>query len=526
MSVHESRRAAASAPAAPYPVEHAPKLGVVSNATGDFSERGKSHNEALLRALFEQLLREGTIRKDSLLYDRRIFGYHEASAAAQALAAAQVEVLLVYNAGFPNGFVVPVVGMHPALQRLPLIVAASVEPNAAIGSREWVTNTICGNDMNNYVARYVGRQARFLDGSPESPVLRGELRMLLNAFHAVRRLRADYLGRFGDAPGGFHSASGDQLLFFKTFGTIVDTVDLIRVLEVYESMQTSGQKGKQSFSEAEIQETLREMTRGRLNLIGDQQILYRGARLYHALRAIIRAEGFTSAAFKCWPEITASRLKVTPCLSLSWAMAKGDVTAFACESDWPMAVAQSLGTMLSGRPAAFLDFVDETPGASVLRLGHCGVGIAGCMVPSDPGLLAQADQQGRVPESLKVRVLSGEQAVTDALIEHGVSRQVGSEIGPTHIGQFEYGPKTGICLHKTPEGRLKMLVFTGESRPDTAQGILYSGSDVQIRSPEALYALKREHGFPHHLAVALGDVSRELRELCAFYGIEYVSPDG
>ena len=115
--------------------------------------------------------------------------------------------------------------------------------------------------------------------------------------------------------------------------------------------------------------------------------------------------------------------------------------------------------------------------------------------------------------------------MTDAVIEHGVSREAGTNLGPSVIGQFQYGVKTGIGMVQTPEGGLKMLVFTGESSPDTARKILYSGSDLRVKDYQRLFELKREHGFSHHLAVAIGDIARELKELCAYYGIEYISPD-
>lgn len=73
----------------------------------------------------------------------------------------------------------------------------------------------------------------------------------------------------------------------------------LRVREVYDSMATEGKKGQASFNERDILKTRDEMAHGRLNLIKDQKMLYKGARLYHALRAIIQAEGFTSAALKC-----------------------------------------------------------------------------------------------------------------------------------------------------------------------------------------------------------------------------------
>ena len=60
--------------------------------------------------------------------------------------------------------------------------------------------------MNNYVARYIGRHVRFLDGDPASEAFQNELRLLLRTFGVVKSLRREYHGRFGDAPAGFHSA--------------------------------------------------------------------------------------------------------------------------------------------------------------------------------------------------------------------------------------------------------------------------------------------------------------------------------
>lgn len=505
-----------------YARESAPRLGLVCNSNGVFSEPGKRYGERVMRELFERLRAEGAVHSDSFIHDGRIFGCHDARQVADEFARRQVDVALIFNSSFPNGFVFPVIAMHPKLRSLPVIVAAGVEPNTAIGSAEWATNSICGNDMNNYVARYIGRHVRFLEGDPESAEYRDELLRLLNAYRVVGELRREYHGRFGDAPAGFCSASGDQLLFFKIFGVVLETVDLLRVKEVYDRMTTRGQLGEVSFSENDVRGTVEEMKSGRLNLVRDPQVLLDGARLYHALRAIIRAEGFTSASLKCWPEIPGPYIPAHPCLALGWAMSKGDVTAFGCESDWPLAIMQSIATRLSGQPAAFLDFVNWTSGGETVQFGHCGVGIACIMAPNPPEVM-QAASRG-ASDSFKRKVLDGEVQVMDALIEHGVRRQAGVESGPTHIGQFQFGVKTGVCITATPDGRLKMLVFTGESSPRTARGLLYSGTDVLVKNHRRLEQLKREHGFPHHLAVAMGDISRELRELCAFYGIEYLNP--
>ena len=49
--------------------------------------------------------------------------------------------------------------------------------------------------------------------------------------------------------------------------------------------------------------------------------------------------------------------------------------------------------------------------------------------------------------------------------------------------------------------------------------------NAQMMPPAKLNRLILAHGFAHHLAMAAGDISQELKLLCEFYGIEYVNPD-
>lgn len=98
-------------------------------------------------------------------------------------------------------------------------------------------------------------------------------------------------------------------------------------------------------------------------------------------------------------------------------------------------------------------------------------------------------------------------------------------MGPVLIGQFAFGPKTGLCLTRDPDGRFKILAFTGESTPATARGTTYSAADIRVADHVKLDRLVLEGGFPHHLAVAMGDIREDVRMLCALLGVAYVSPD-
>lgn len=478
-----------------YPLRYnratAPKLGAVFTSIDVFSREGKALQEKRFTSLFDTLKSEGAIHADSVLVPR-IFTPHEALKTADDFAATRVDVVLICNSAFPNGHVLPTLALHPHLSQTPLIVTADAEPD--LGDGEWTTNAWCGVIMGNYAAKQLGRPIRPLAGNPESEAYRDELRMLLNSYRAVAMLRRDYLGRFGDAPGGFHSASMSQLSFLKTFGTRVETVDMLGVMTTFTTGKARGYCGEVSFTDSDVEATMAEMKTGRRCLIDDDK-LRKGARLYHAFKALIEANGFTSVAVKCWPEILHPSIDIAPCLPMTWLLTKGIVTAAACESDWPTAVMQTLATHLSGKPAACLDFVNDTGGSDCVELGHCGVGIAGQMGDGE------------------------------AIAEKSPDRQGGDLNGPALIGQFRYGPKTGIAIAPNPDGSPKVLCFTGQSSPESARGKLYSAADVRVNEYRELNRLILRHGFPHHLAVAMEDISREVAEVCDFHGLECMSPD-
>lgn len=476
----------------------APKIGLVLNSIDVFNPGAKDDSEAGLRRYFAELLDAGTIARDSLILGR-IGNPWEATEAADDMAAAQVDLIVIANVAFPNGHVFLTLATHPHLARTPLAVIADPETH----SSEWSTNAWCGVIMNNFVAKQLGRPIAAIPGPADSDAFRAEFGRLLRVAGTIKALRNDYLCRFGDAPSGFHSATGDQIAFAATFGTRVDTVDLTAVMNAYERAKATGYLGTQTFADADVETTAKQITNGRKVLV-DRDMVLRGTRLYHAFRAIIRANGYTSAAFRCWPESNEDYIGISSCVAMGLLLANGDVTAAACEADWPTAVAQTLGTVLSGKPAACLDWINYTAGSEVVQLGHCGMGICGHMAPNQP---------------------AGSGCLCDAIAVHPVLRQAGKEMGPVHIGQFEHGPKTGLCLMRAPDGKFKMLSFRGESSAKTSKGLAYSAADVRVADSKKLSRLILEHGFPHHLAVALDDISAEVRMLCGYLGIEYVSPD-
>jgi L-fucose isomerase-like protein len=481
----------------PFNKRPAPRVGLVVNSIGAFNPRAKDDAEKAIRRHFDRLADSGEIDPGSII-TKRIFDPHEALAAADLFAEARVDLVVTANVAFPNGQVYLTLATHPHLARVPLAVVAEPEP----AGPEWETNAWCGVIMNNHVARQLGRPTVTLPGPFDGEAFQTAFSRLLRVAGTIRFLRRDLLCRFGDAPSGFHSATGDQPAFARVFGTRVETVDLTAVMDAYRTGKTKGYFGEAAFSDDDVRRTIQQLTGGSPIQV-NAAMLERGVRLYHAYRAIIRANGYTSAAFRCWPENNEPFIGISACLAMGLLLGNGDLTAAACESDWPTAVTQSIGTLLSGRPAVCLDWVNYTGGSEIIQLGHCGMGICGLMEPDKTGGAGCA-----------------------AIALHPVIRQAGGTVGPVFIGQFEYGPKTGLCLTRDPDGSFKLLAFSGESTPETSRGMTYSAADLRVSDYAELNRLVLEGGFPHHLAVAMGDIREDVRMLCRFLGIEYVSPHG
>lgn len=190
----------------------APKVGLVINSIGVFDAASKDRSEKALHQYFDELTASGQIDAGSII-SARIFGPHEALAVGDEFAEARVDLVVIANVAFPNGQVFLTLATHPHLARTPLAVVAEPEPE----STEWATNAWCGVIMNNHVARQIGRPVVTLPGPFNSPAFRTTFARMLRVAGTIRFLRRDFLCRFGDAPGGFHSATGDQLGFARVF---------------------------------------------------------------------------------------------------------------------------------------------------------------------------------------------------------------------------------------------------------------------------------------------------------------------
>ena len=103
-----------------YTAEKAPKVGLVANAIGVFSSEGKIEAENQFRTLFEQFKKEGAISQDSIFYEKRIFGPHEATEVAELFGRERIDVFIILDSAFPNGNAFLTLANDPYLFKIPL----------------------------------------------------------------------------------------------------------------------------------------------------------------------------------------------------------------------------------------------------------------------------------------------------------------------------------------------------------------------------------------------------------------------
>lgn len=500
-----------------YNRDKAPKVGILINAVKAFSLEGKEMIESQYKELFEDFKREGIISRDSIFYPERTFSIYDIEKAIDIFIKERVDLVILLVSAFPNGNAFLTLASNPYLYKIPLLITAPYEIELE-NKPEWTVNAWCGIIMNNYISKKIGRYIYPLAGFPKDETYRNKLKQFLNVVYTIKELRKAVIGRIGDAPSGFYSSNSNQLDYASLFGIRIETVDLTAIMNVYNTYKAQGLLKEVTFAEEEVKTTQSEMKRGRIVLARDE-FIYKAARLYHSLKATIEANGFTSISFRCHPEMNEPYIWVAPCLTLGWLLSKGDLRGAGCEGDWPIAVIQEIGNLLTGKPSACLDFVDYTGKSPIVHLGHCGVGIPGYMAENEFEL------EGEISEDMREKILTGKIKVNEAIADKSPNRQAGKISSPALIGQFKYGIKTGMSLIQDKDNKFKMLVFTGENRPDTAKGVLYAGCDLEVKNYCKLNEAILKYGFPHHLAVTFGDIREELKILCEYYGIEYVLAD-
>ncbi|MDI6870112.1 MAG: hypothetical protein QME79_01915 [Bacillota bacterium] len=505
-----------------YKPSKAPKIAVVGTSVLKFHPKAKEAVQRATKSMFDRFVTEGRISPESI-YIPTSFGQYEVTKLAKELKAANLDLCLIINTAFPNGGTATILGSY--LKGVPLVISSTPEPNV-VQQHDWETNSVCGVLMNNNALNYMGVYHKVIVGFPGSEEYNDELQRMLNVAYTIREMRSDRLAAFGDRAPGFHASSANnELADLAVFGTYVETISLMAVQDVYNNMRCDGLAKTVTFTEDDVQATIKRLCEDRIVLSPAEQ-LYRSARYYQAFKAIVEANGLTSAAFRCWPEIQGSGVNI--CAAIGLLLSEGTITGGGCERDVHAAMSQTILHHLSGKPAVCLDFVDQFGRytKNLVQMGHCGCGIPGCMEPAPAEILDKIRKSGgKVPQEIVEGIHSGRIPVRNTLMGSSVNWPSGIDVGPCLVGPLKFGEYTCMRIIPALDGRShKMLIFKGQSSAETCRNTKYTSLDLVVDGDaEELFGRVLEHGFPHHLAAVAGDYVAELKELCRYWGIEPIT---
>ena len=412
-----------------------------------------------------KLLRE--IDADVLVPDDLLLSIDKLNAFTKDL---HPDLLVVQNATFANGAYIA-----EALRKFdcPVLLWTLREP--VIDGTRLRLNSLTGAYSAANMLHAFGCPFAYVFGSPEEERVR---RFVLAAVKAAKlkvALRELRLAQVGHTPQGFGFGRGLDAEMLTTFGTeliSVEARELINNAKAYSDEETAAYL-KDANARIRGLEAIEEKN------VSDF------ARLYRAYDEFVKKNGIGALSSRCWPDFFTDF--GTPVCSVLAILNDLGVPA-ACEADAYGALTMFMAQFLTGSPAFFGDPVSMDEKENTVTFWHCGMA---------PCSLARKD--------------------TGAV----AGRHCNRHIGPTLEFGCEAAKEVTVCrVGKDEFGDFRLFVCKGEAL-DKPQQFYGTSIVVKTQSPSAQVVQRSvEDGWEPHFAVAMGDVSEELKILASFLGIE------
>ena len=412
----------------------------------------------------------------------------EADALGRALESEGLDLLFVQHATFATGDL-----LAPLLAAAPRVVLWAVpeRSGARPGGPDGVSgplplNSLCGLNMTLSFAEGARGGARgpvgWCYGDPDDPALRERLRTLLAAERGAVALRETRVLAIGGTAPGFY---GLELPGLPHGADVVERP----LADLFERVAAVDEEAAEAHAEAWRREEPLE---------APWEHLRRAARIDLALSAMARDAGANALAVRCWPELPDA------CGSMACAAmgrSADRLVPAACEGDVWGAASMRVLQAVAAAPAALLDLSDYDRTRDALLLWHCG---------NAPRAFAAAP---------------GTRLTTH------FNRD---DLGVVRDQTLAPGPATGFRLLPADADRgrpLGAVVIGGhvlEADGPSFDGVrgwwgeLTWGREA-VGAGRAVAGLL-DHRLPHHLALAAGDLTAPLLELCDRLGAAALPP--
>lgn len=377
---------------------------------------------------------------------------------------------IVQNVTFANGAY-----MTEVLRRLDCPVLLWTLRDPVTNGGRLKLNSLTGAFSAANVLRAFGRPFEYVLGDPDEEEVKRAIAATLKAVRLIDSVRRLNILQIGHTPQGFGFGRALDMEIATTFGANLISVEARELIAM-----------AKGYTDAEVEpylESARGSIRGLERL--PQNNVKDFARLYKAYAEYAATNNIGALSTRCWPDFFVD-FGTPVCAVLALMNDRG--VASACEADTYGALSMYMAQQLTSVPAFFGDPVAVNERANTLTFWHCGTG-ACSLARKDEGACA------------------------------GV--HCNRKIGPT----LEFGVKacervTVFRIGKDAEGKFRFFIATG-SAPDVPQQ--YYGTSMVVKTDENVTCLVKnavKAGWEPHFAVAMGDISRELKTVADMLGIE------
>ena len=297
------------------------------------------------------------------VYPEIVTNTTEAAACAAWLRARQVDAVLLVIGAFTGDDV-----SCKLAQELgkPLILWATHEAPFVRQERLWA-NALCSAMMNNAAVKRIGGECWPVYGDKEEPAVCEEIRTLVTALAAKKKLANTSLGLLGYRPTAFYNCSFDEMTIRRLFGIRMEGTELKLVFDRMAQLDDAEVRADMEKVRADFHlDSLPRLPDADRNL--SEQNLENHSRVYLALKQIIPEMGYDYCTIKCWPEMGA--VKCQPCGVLSRLADEG--LSVICEGDVDAGIGTIIEREMTGQPTFVADMINADPAANTLTFWHCG----------------------------------------------------------------------------------------------------------------------------------------------------------
>ena len=380
------------------------------------------------------------------------------------------DLLIVQNVTFANGAYIA-----EALRKFdcPVLLWTLREP--VIDGTRLRLNSLTGAYSAGNVLTAFNRPFEYIFGSADEEKVISKVKSTIAAAKVKKALKSLNIAQVGHTPQGFGFGRALDMEMLTTFGAGLVSIEARELID----------KAK-TFTEDDIKEYLADAKtriKGLENIAENNVLDF--ARLYRAYDEFVKENNIGALSSRCWPDFfTAFGTPVCSVLGILNDLG----VASACEADTYGALSMYISTFLTGKSAFFGDPVSMDEKENTVTFWHCGM--AACS-------LARED--------------------TGACAGLHCNRK----IGPT----LEFGCKaesevTIFRVGKKADGSFRLFVSGGEALDKPQQ---FYGTSIVVKtdnSAEAFVNNSIKDGWEPHFAVAMGNITEELKALGNMLGLE------